>query len=72
MEELSRLRWFKSNYSGASGNGGGACLEAAGLGSRRAVRDSTDPAGPAFVFSNTSWTGFIAAVKRGEFDVPMR
>ncbi|WP_028926642.1 DUF397 domain-containing protein [Pseudonocardia acaciae] len=69
MEDLTGLRWFKSSHSdGGGGAGGGDCLEAAGLGDRRAVRDSTDPDGPAFVFSDTSWAGFVAAVKRGEFD----
>ncbi|WP_028925677.1 DUF397 domain-containing protein [Pseudonocardia acaciae] len=71
MEELTGLRWFKSSHSGSgSGTGGGGCVEAAGLGDRRAVRDSTDPDGPAFVFSNASWCGFVAAVKRGAFDRP--
>ena len=73
MEELTGLRWFKSSYSGGgSGAGGGGCVEAAGLGDRRAVRDSTDPQGPALVFSNVSWAGFLAAVKRGKLDRPER
>lgn len=69
MEELTGLRWFKSSHSGA-GAGQGECVEAARLGDRRAVRDSTDPAGPALVFSNASWAGLVAAVKRGELDRP--
>jgi uncharacterized protein DUF397 len=69
MDELTGLRWFKSSHSGGGGGDGG-CVEAAGLGDRRAVRDSTDPDGPAFVFSNASWAGFVAAVKGGEFDRP--
>lgn len=70
MEDLTGLRWFKSSYSGGGGGGDGGCVEAAGLGDRRAVRDSTDPDGPAFVFSTASWVGFLAAAKRGEFDRP--
>ncbi|WP_028921414.1 DUF397 domain-containing protein [Pseudonocardia acaciae] len=69
MEELTGLRWFKSSHSGGSGGAGaGECIEAAALGDRRAVRDSTDPEGPAFVFPSASWAGFVAAVKRGDFD----
>lgn len=72
MEELNGLHWFKSSYSGNSGGGGGGCVEAADLGSHRAMRDSTDPHGLKFVFPSTSWTAFITAVKRGEFDLTDR
>ena len=56
----------------AAREGGGGCVGAAGLGERRAVCDSTDPDGPAFVFSKASWAAFIAAVQRGELDRPER
>jgi Domain of unknown function (DUF397) len=56
--------WFKSSYSGANG----ACVEAR----HRAeggveVRDSKDPAGPAFTFSAGAWGAFLAEVKGGGF-----
>lgn len=69
MEELTGLHWFKSSYSGGSGGGGGGCVEAAEMGNHRAMRDSTDPQGPNFVFPNHSWTTFITAVKHGDFDL---
>lgn len=71
MAELNGLRWFKSSYSGGggSGGGGGGCVEAAEMSGRRAMRDSTDPDGPAFVFPHASWSTFLTAVKQGEFDL---
>jgi Domain of unknown function (DUF397) len=67
MEELNRLRWFKSSYS-AGNNGAGNCVETAAVGSHRALRDSKDPSGPSFVFSRDSFDRFISAVKTGDFD----
>jgi hypothetical protein len=61
------VAWRKSSYS--NGNGGGACVEAAAHCDRLHVRDSKDPAGPAHVFDGASWTAFVTAVKRGEFDL---
>jgi hypothetical protein len=71
MDELNRLRWLKSSYSngGGGGQGGGNCVEAAGIGDHRAIRDSKHPDGPAFVLSATSWTNFLNALKRGDFDL---
>lgn len=70
MAELNDLRWFKSSYSGGggSGGGGGGCVEAAELAGHRAMRDSTDPTGPMFVFPHASWSAFLTAVKHGELD----
>lgn len=67
MDQLNGLRWFKSSHSGGS-NGGGNCVETAAVGSDRAMRDSKDPSGPAFVFSRDSFESFISAVKTGDFD----
>ncbi|MET8744384.1 DUF397 domain-containing protein [Streptomyces sp. NPDC004728] len=54
------LRWFKSSYSGANTT---ECVEAARLPQSTAVRDSKAPGGPMLVFGNTSWKGFLAAIR---------
>ncbi|MEW1751978.1 DUF397 domain-containing protein [Streptomyces angustmyceticus] len=58
-------RWRKSSYS----NGQGAeCLEVAdGHPGAVPVRDSKNPHGPACVFPEAGWAGFVEAVKGGEF-----
>lgn len=64
-EALATANWFKSSYSD---NQGGACVEAARLGTvGMAVRDSKDPQGPALVFPAEAWAAFAAAARRGEF-----
>ncbi|MEV6012415.1 DUF397 domain-containing protein [Streptomyces sp. NPDC051976] len=64
-EALGGADWFKSSYSNASG---GACVEAARLGTgSMAVRDSKDPEGPALVFPAEAWAAFATAVRGGEF-----
>lgn len=51
--------WFKSSYSsGAEGN----CVEAADLAPEVGVRDSKLKAGPALVFTRSSWSAFVAGV----------
>ncbi|WP_406161092.1 DUF397 domain-containing protein [Streptomyces canus] len=56
--------WTKSTYSGNQGD----CVEAAhgALPAALPVRDSKRPAGPAVVFSDTAWGGFVDAVKRDD------
>lgn len=65
--DLTGAAWRKSSFS--SGNGG-ACVEVAivpgateGGGSLVALRDSTDPAGPALVFTPDAWQAFVADVR---------
>ena len=64
--DLTGAAWRKSSFS--SGNGG-ACVEVAivpggtaGSGSRVALRDSKDPAGPALVFTPEEWRAFLSGV----------
>jgi uncharacterized protein DUF397 len=57
--------WFKSTFSGVSGN----CVEVAFAAGDVAVRDSKDPAGPALRFTAAEWLAFLAGVRAGEFDL---
>jgi hypothetical protein len=56
--------WTKSSYSGGNNN----CIEVAhgAVPAALPVRDSKAPAGPAVVFGDTAWGGFVTAVKRGD------
>ncbi|MFG1806238.1 DUF397 domain-containing protein [Streptomyces sp. NPDC049040] len=60
--------WHKSSYS--QGNGG-ECVEWApshvAATGEVPVRDSKDPHGPALSFSPAAWSGFVTAVKSGDF-----
>jgi hypothetical protein len=52
-----------------SGSNGGACLEAAKLpGGSVAVRQSTDPEGPALIFSRAEIRAFIEGARQGLAD----
>jgi hypothetical protein len=52
-----------------SGQNGGACVEAKQLADGRiAMRQSTDPDGPALVYPSQEMTAFIAAAKAGAAD----
>ena len=51
--------WRKSSYSNPSGN----CVEAAGLVSGVALRDSRSPDGPALAFTSSTWDAFVRRVK---------
>lgn len=52
-----------------SGSNGGACLEAARLpGGRVAVRQSTDPEGPALIFEPAEIRAFIEGARQGLAD----
>ena len=60
--DLTRANWRTSSYSG---NGGNTCVEV-GTGPRVvAVRDSTDPRGPALAFSREGWRAFTRTLKTG-------
>lgn len=52
-----------------SGTNGGACVEMKKLADGRvAVRQSTDPDGPALIWTNRAITQFILGAKTGEAD----
>jgi hypothetical protein len=52
-----------------SGGNGGSCVEALKLADGRvALRQSTDPHGPALICSRSDISGFIQAAKAGEAD----
>lgn len=52
-----------------SDDAGGACVEVKKLGDGRvAVRQSTDPGGPALVFTDREITNFLTGVKAGDAD----
>lgn len=62
---VTRVNWRKSSYSGKEGN----CVEIALLpGGGVAVRDSTDPRGPALFHPATRLAALVAAAKAGHFD----
>jgi hypothetical protein len=56
--DLSRAQWRTSTYSGSNGN----CVQVAAA-PVIAVRDSTDPDGPALHFTPDQWTTFTGTVK---------
>jgi hypothetical protein len=62
-----RVQWLKSSYSSDSAN----CVEVAVLSSDEiAMRDSKNPDRATLLYSTTSWSTFVAAVRAGEFDRP--
>ncbi|CBG69158.1 MULTISPECIES: DUF397 domain-containing protein [Streptomyces] len=63
--ELGRQDWHRP----WSDDAGGACVEVKKLADGRvAVRQSTDPDGPALLFTPREMTSFLAGVKAGEAD----
>ena len=61
--DISQMTWRKASYS--TSNGGG-CVEVASIPAVTvAVRDSTDPAGPALAFAPPGWQAFTSRVKAG-------
>jgi hypothetical protein len=63
--ELGSEGWHKP----WSGGNGGNCLEAMKLSDGRiAVRQSTDPDGPALIYTSAEMTAFIEGAKAGEAD----
>lgn len=58
--------WVKSNKSSANGQ----CVELAALSNGKvAVRNSTDPCGPALIFEASEIDAFLDGAKKGEFDL---
>ena len=64
-EQLAREGWRKP----WSGGNGGSCVEALKLADGRvALRQSTDPAGPALIYTSQEMKEFIRGAKAGEAD----
>ncbi|MFF3686564.1 DUF397 domain-containing protein [Streptomyces sp. NPDC002187] len=53
----TELAWFKSSYSGSSGD---SCIEVATAPETVHVRDSKVEQGPQLALSPTSWTSFVS------------
>lgn len=64
MQDDATLTWRKSTRSGAAGH----CVEVADAPATVLVRDSKDVTGPVLTFDRSTWAGFIAGVRAGEFD----
>jgi hypothetical protein len=64
--DLTDAQWFKSSFSGSSGNG---CVEVAFLPDEVAVRDTKDRSLAPHRFAAAEWAAFLAGVRAGEFDV---
>jgi hypothetical protein len=60
--DLTGAIWHKSTRS--SGNSGNCVEVADNLPGVVGVRDSKDPTGPALVFTQTTWRGFVEFAKR--------
>lgn len=65
--EFEGAVWKKSSYSGDSQGQCFECADVTKTHSGIAVRDSKNPQGPALLFTTDAFSGFIAAVNRGEF-----
>ncbi|MDT0345936.1 DUF397 domain-containing protein [Streptomyces litchfieldiae] len=63
--DLRGACWVTSSYS----NGGGNCVEVAGLTGTVAVRDSKAPHGPVLLLASGHFAAFIADVRAGRYDV---
>ena len=65
--DLSRAVWYKSAFSNGSG---GDCVEVArNLPGIVAVRDSKNPDGPRLTVTASTWSAFVAGIKRRELDL---
>ncbi|QDN93510.1 MULTISPECIES: DUF397 domain-containing protein [unclassified Streptomyces] len=53
----TELDWFKSSYSGSSGDN---CIEVANCREAVRVRDSKDKEGGQLALSRTTWSTFVA------------
>jgi hypothetical protein len=62
MDDLTRIGWRRSTYSGANG---GNCIEVGTAARAVAVRDSKDPRGPALTFAPGNWQAFTRRVTAG-------
>jgi hypothetical protein len=62
MDDLTRIGWRRSTYSGANS---GNCIEVGTAARVVAVRDSKDRRGPALAFTPGNWQVFTRRVKAG-------
>jgi hypothetical protein len=60
METIDSAPWRKSSYSGTDG---GDCLEAAHMGDRILVRDTTDRGGVVLSISPDAWCRFTDVLR---------
>ncbi|TDD76645.1 DUF397 domain-containing protein [Actinomadura rubrisoli] len=60
-------KWRKSSRSNTDN---GACVELAALTGRVGVRDSKNPNGPKLALPAVSFGDLVAAIKRGDHDMP--
>jgi hypothetical protein len=60
MEDNVTLNWRTPSYSG---NGGGNCVEVAGLGLRVMVRDTKNRDGGALAFTADAWQAFTRSLR---------
>jgi hypothetical protein len=70
--DLIGATWRKSSFGGGDGPGIEiAVLPGSKEGSDRviAMRDGSDPDGPALIFTPEEWRAFTAGVNDGEFDL---
>ncbi|AIJ14353.1 MULTISPECIES: DUF397 domain-containing protein [Streptomyces] len=86
METTPEYDWYKSSYSGGSGDNclevarwrksthsggsGGNCLEVATGNTAVPVRDSKNPVGPTLRFQADAWTAFVESLRRGGVSGP--
>ncbi|MER5305841.1 DUF397 domain-containing protein [Streptomyces lasiicapitis] len=56
MSTQPELAWFKSSYSGSSGDD---CVEVAHCPAAIRVRDSKNPRGPQLALAPTAWADFL-------------
>ncbi|MBV7671716.1 DUF397 domain-containing protein [Streptomyces halstedii] len=59
---ITNLVWFKSSYSGSSGD---SCIEVATAPGTVHVRDSKVEKGPRLTLSSTSWAPFVSYAALG-------
>lgn len=60
-KQTETIRWRKSSFSGADGQG--ACVEVA-LTDQVLVRDSKNPAGPRLAFGPSAWDRLVTRMSR--------
>lgn len=61
---LGSVDWRKSSASIGTSN----CAEIAAVGRQVAIRQNTDPTGPALLMRREEFAGFVAAARAGEYD----
>jgi hypothetical protein len=62
-EPKSPIAWRKSSRCEA-----GTCVEVAAVDGAIAMRDAKNPDGPVLLFDVAGWNGFLAGVRRGDYE----